>query len=392
MRLEPKCESEACEAVRKAVENRQSLRIMGGGTRSTIGAPVVADVELSSRALTGIVDYEPAEMVMIARAGTPMSEIDAALETGRQRLIFEPLDHRALLGSQGEPTIGGVVATNASGPRRFVAGACRDALLGARFVNGEGEAIKAGGRVMKNVTGLDLVKPLCGSWGTLALLTEVTLKVVPLVEAEATLVLHGLSAGQAAEAMAAAMATSLEVSGAAHLPQTIAATVDGLDGACTLLRLEGFASSVDARCEKLKSALRSFGELSTLPPYASRAVWQSVRNVTPFADSESDPVWRISMAPSRAHEMIAALNEGDALFDWQGGLVWLRLAGDAQVEKVRRLVAQHGGGHATLIRADDDLRASVPVFHPQAAPIAALSERIARAFDPNNIFNPGLMG
>lgn len=387
----PSSEEEAAIIVRDAHDSGTPLEIRGGGTRLGYGGVVEADRVLSSRNLGGIVDYEPAEMVMIVGAGTPMSEIDSALHQGKQRMIFEPVDHRRLFNVEGVPTIGGIVAGNISGPRRFVAGACRDSLLGVRFVNGCGEVIKAGGRVMKNVTGLDLVKPLSGSWGTLGFLTEVTFKVVPQVETEATLVIHGLNAAQAAQAMAAAMATSNDVSGAAYVPAAAMRSLGGSDDDVTLLRLEGFENSVSIRAEKLKSTLSAFGEITTLDLETSSTVWIAIRDCLPFADGTEDPVWRISMPPVEAHKLVAAVDMGDAFFDWQGGLIWLRLQGDPQAKKIRKLVAENGGGHATLVRASERVRRDEPVFHPQAAPVGALSSRIRSKFDPKGVLNPGRM-
>ncbi|HEX5935946.1 MAG TPA: FAD-binding protein, partial [Pseudorhizobium sp.] len=219
MTLTPHTENDAVYVIRNAAAQGRALSIVGGNTRTGSGAD--RHERLSSSALTGIVDYEPAEMVMTARAGTPVAEIEAALAANRQMMSFEPMDHRGVMGTAGQPTIGGVFGANVSGPRRFVAGAARDSLLGIRFVNGRGEAIRAGGRVMKNVTGLDLVKLLAGSHGTLGFLTEVTFRVLPVPETVETIVISGLDDAAASHAMAVAMAMPVEVSGAAHLPQTV---------------------------------------------------------------------------------------------------------------------------------------------------------------------------
>ncbi|MEM1038825.1 MAG: FAD-binding protein [Pseudomonadota bacterium] len=367
--------------------------IRGGATRP-VGKPIQQPHHvLSTSKLSGIVDYEPAEMVMIAKAGTPMAEIEAALAKGRQRMIFEPMDHRALLGTKGAPTIGGAIASNASGPRRIVTGAARDSLLGVRFVNGTGDIVKTGGRVMKNVTGLDLVKLLCGSWGTLGVMSEVTFKVVPEAEAEQTLVLHGLTASEAASAMAAAMATPCEVNGAAHLPAKAAAKLGSFDGhSVTLLRVEGFENSVKIRVGKLMDTLRAHGEMIVKEGSASRQTWRDIRDVEPFDDGTMKPVWRVSVAPMVGHLLVAALGVEDAFYDWQGGLVWLRMDGAPQAQNVRDAVAQVGGGHATLVRASVEERSKTPVFHPQDAAVTKLSEAIRHRFDPANRLNPGRMG
>ncbi|MEL6967124.1 MAG: FAD-binding protein [Pseudomonadota bacterium] len=387
---------EDCAALFKNAESTLPFAVVGGGTRAVGKVLDVPHHTLSTAGLSGIVDYEPAEMVMIARAGTPMAQINAALEEGRQRMIFEPMDLRPLLGTKGQNTIGGVVATNASGPRRFVAGAARDSMLGIRFVNGKGDVIKTGGRVMKNVTGLDLVKLLTGSWGTLGVMTEVTFKVVPVVETERTLILHGLSDADAAAMMAKAMATSCEVSGAAHLPANIAGRLGATAGqAATLLRLEGFASSVDLRAKKLKDLLDHTGEISEQDASASRQMWRDIRDVEPFADATQTPVWRVSVAPMAGHrlvqELTTRLGEIDAFYDWQGGLVWLRLNAGAEADAVRSAVAKVGGGHATLMRASEAVRAETAIFQTEDPAVKTLSEAVRMKFDPFSRLNPGRM-
>ena len=391
----PACEEEAAEIVREAAAKGIHLEIAGGGTKRGIGQIFQADRLLSTAGLTGISHYDPAELVLTARAGTPVAEIEAALAENGQMLAFEPGDWRGLFGANGIPTIGALAAANISGPRRLIAGAARDALLGVRFVNGAGEVIKNGGRVMKNVTGLDLVKLMAGSWGTLGLVTEVSFKVLPRAETETTLVIHGAHEDEAANLMSAAMGTSAEVSGAAHLPESVAKR-SGLDGgSATVLRLEGFPESVAARLGRLKAALRSAANASEMDETASKSLWADIRDVAPFAGTMK-PLWKISVAPLAGHDVAAMILRevrGEAFHDWQGGLVWLQLdeEGDASGGIVRSAVAKCGGGHATLVRAAEDIRAATPVFQPQTAPVAALAERVRTALDPAGIFNPGRM-
>ncbi|ACP24189.1 glycolate oxidase, subunit GlcE [Sinorhizobium fredii NGR234] len=393
--FEPASEEGIASVVRSAAAERVTLAIVGGGTRSGLGNPVRADRTLSTRRLAGIVAYHPAEMTMSALAGTPLAEVEAALAANGQMLSFEPMDHRPIFGTTGEPTIGGVFAANVSGPRRYVAGAARDNLLGVRFVNGRGELIKAGGRVMKNVTGLDLVKLMAGSYGTLGILTEVTFKVLPVPPAAATVVVSGLNDAEAAAVMAEAMAQPVEVSGAAHLPESVRGRfIDGAlpEGAATVLRLEGLAASVEMRAEKLVAALSRFGSRSQLDAGQAKALWAEIRNVKPYADGTARPLWRVSVAPSAGHQLVAALRLQtgvDAFYDWQGGLVWLRMEAEAEAELVRRYVGALGGGHATLVRADGEARARAPAFEPQAPAVAQLSERVRATLDPARIFNPG---
>lgn len=393
-RLQPASEEEAAEMVRAAHDAGRTLALIGGGTKSEIGRPVAADATLTSAGLAGIVAYNPEELVITARAGTPLADIERALAENGQRLAFEPIDHRILLGSSGEPTIGAVAAINNSGPRRIIAGAARDALLGVRFVNGQGQVIRNGGRVMKNVTGLDLVKLMAGSWGTLGFLTEVTFKVLPAPETETTLALDIADDGEAAKAMAHAMASTAEVSGAAHLPEMVAGTL--LDrGAVTLLRVEGFADSVADRIGRLKAIYSGVDGMSEIEREQSRALWRDIASAKPFGRDAGKPVWRVSTAPSRGHEFLMGLRMQaavNAYYDWQGGLIWLCMeGGDVEDGPVRAELNRHGGGHAMLVRARREVRERVPVFQPPAKPVAELSARIRKAFDPKGIFNPGHM-
>ncbi len=394
----PQTEAEACDIVRDHAGRASPLAIVGGNSRAGFGNAVAAENILSSRAMAGIVAYNPAEMVMTAKAGTPVAAVLAALGENGQMLAFEPADHRAAMGTGGEPTIGGVFAANVSGPRRFISGAARDSLLGIRFVNGRGEAISNGGRVMKNVTGLDLVKLLAGSHGTLGFLTEVTFRVLPVAKASATLVVSGLNDAEAAHAMAAAMALPVEVSGAAHLPESVKGRFAGgvlADGAATVLRLEGLSDSVSMRTEKLAAAMAAYGATSRLDGETSRRLWQEVRDIHPYADGTSRPLWRVSVAPSAGHQLVAALRLEtgvDAYYDWQGGLVWMRMEADPEAALLRGYMKALGGGHAELLRATPAARAATPAFEPQAPGVALLSARVKAALDPQGIFNPGKMG
>ncbi len=397
--LSPSSPDDVLAALQWAAGEGTPVEILGHGSKRGIGWPVQAQHALDLSGLTGITLYEPAELVLSARAGTPLADIEALLAQNRQQFAFEPMDHGPLLGgSEGRGTIGGALAANLSGPRRLTAGAARDHILGVQAVSGRGEAFKAGGRVVKNVTGYDLSKLMAGSWGTLAVATDVTFKVLPAAETETTLALRGQLDEDAAAAMALAMGSSAEVSAAAHLPEGIGRRLAGDLGGdpATILRVEGFGPSVAYRIETLKTLLGAAGPLEELPAGRSRALWRDVRDCKPFADGGEKPVWRISMAPSQAHRMVMALRMQaavDAFYDWQGGLVWLRMeAGDAEADIVRGLVRQFGGGHATLVRASADIRARLPVFEPQPPALAALAARVKEQFDPKGILNPGRMG
>ncbi len=386
----PATEGEVQDVVRTARADATPLEIRGGGTRSGLGRPTNADRTLSMAGLSGITLYEPGSMTMVAKAGTPLAEIEAAVAAENQRLAFEPTDHRALYGTTGEPTIGAVAACNISGPRRVQAGAFRDFLLGVRVVTGEGEAIKSGGRVMKNVTGYDLVKLICGSHGTLGVISEVSFKVMPKPEATSVLLIEGLSDARAVAALSAALTTPYDVSGAAHLPK-------GVDGApVTMIRLEGLEPSVAYRADKLREALSDYGEIAIeSDPARTADGWAYIRDARNLADGDG-AIWRLSLKPSDAPKLVATLRDqidvAGAFYDWGGGLVWLKTpdVGDAGAGAIRGALASIGG-HATLVRASDAIRASVPVFQPEAPPLAALSRRLRETFDPDSILNPGRM-
>ncbi|GGA78482.1 2-hydroxy-acid oxidase [Brucella endophytica] len=392
----PRTEEDILEAVQWALSEETPVEIIGHGTKRAIGRPMQVEHTIDLSNLSGVTLYEPEELVLSAKAGTPLAEIEALLDKHGQCLQFEPMDYGPILGGEpGRGTIGGVLAANLSGPRRLKAGAARDHILGVRVVSGRGELFKSGGRVVKNVTGYDLSKGMAGSWGTLGVLTEVTFKVLPAPEMETTLALRGLEDEEAARAMAIAMGSSAEVSSAAHLPVTVTGKViDGaLSGkASTLLRLEGFAPSVRARAEKLKGLLKPAGEMDEIAEDQSRHLWREIRDCLPFADGTQRCIWRVSMTPTEAHKMVAALRLGagvDAFYDWQGGLVWLRMEADPEPQALRRLIAHFGGGHATLVRAPAVTRGTVDVFEPQPPSLAALSQRLKQQFDPKGILNPG---
>lgn len=383
----PSSAQEACAIVREARAGKRTLRIGGGRTRPGFGRPVQADDELSTRALRGILIYEPAEMVLRARAGTPLRDIESVLDSNGQMLPFEPVDHRGLYASAGEPTIGALAACNISGPRRLRAGAARDALIGVRFVNGAGEELSSGGRVMKNVTGLDLVKLQCGACGTLGLLTEVTFKLLPKPEATGTLMIDGLSERVALEAMALALQSPFEVSGAAHV------ATGGVSR--TALRIEHFKPSVDYRLGELSKRLAAFGECRLLGDAQSKEFWTSVRDVKPLA-AHAAAIWRISIRPSAALAYLVALRAAglafESLLDHGGGLVWLAVDANADGgAAVIRTALPSGAGHAMLVRAPDAVRSTVPVFQPLPAPLMKLTAGIKASIDPGGVFNPGLM-
>lgn len=399
--MRPSFDQDAALILKEASAKGVGVEIVGGGSKRGIGRPSSAAHVLSTSMMRGITLYEPNELVMSARAGTPLSDVAAQLARNNQMLAFEPAEYAGVLGTDAQnATIGSVFAMNASGSRRISAGAARDHLLGVRGITGAGNEFKSGGRVMKNVTGYDLVKGVTGGWGTLALMTEVTFKVMPLPAATSTIVLLGLSDDIAIEVLCSAMGTPFEVSGAVHLQLPLAVCLDhtGLRSqgkAITAIRLEASsANSIVYRRDKLAEILRPYGRIHDLDNDNSINFWDEMRRLGFFSQTAAQ-VWRISAAPTDGPKVVAALGrymECNAFYDWSGGLVWAEASptADAGAADVRRVVA-HYGGHATLIRADANVRAGVEVFQPLEPGVLALTKRLKATFDPAGILNPGRM-
>lgn len=371
--INPQSEAELSEVVAQCHASARALEIAGGGTRTRRAASPAA-TPLTTSGIAGVVAYEPGELTLIARAGTPVDQIEQLLAAEGQALAFEPMDHRVLLGSNGTPTLGGVVAANVSGPRRLQAGACRDHLLGVRFVDGRGRVIKNGGRVMKNVTGMDLARLMCGANGTLGILTEVALKALPMAESQQTLAFAGVTPEVAVGIFSAALGTPFEVSGAAFHDGT------------AWLRIEGLTRQVAYRRERLSSLLRDHA-IEIVDETASRQLWRDLRDVRHFAGSDA-AVWRIHVKPTDAPAVLKALAAlgGQASLDWGGGLIWY--AGNAAAAAVRQAA---GAGVAVPVRPGQGPVTDPPAHPPQAPGVAALTAAIRRTFDPAGILNPGYM-
>ena len=384
--IKPRDAKELRQAVEWALNDDVTLDVRGQGSKLALGKPMTCDQVLDLSGISGVVDYAPEELVVTLRAGTPMREVEALLAQRNQMLAFEPPDLGPLLGQEaGQGTLVGAVMGNLAGPRRISAGAARDHLLGFSGVNGRGETFKSGGKVMKNVTGYDLSKLLAGSWGTLAVLDEVSVKVLPAPDQTRTLMLHGLSDELAVKAMCTAMGSPHDVSGAAH--------VDGR----TTLRLEGVAPSVEARLKGLRDLLTTTGatmeELGTLE---SRTLWRDVRDVAPLSSIRDAVVWKISCPPTEGPGIVARIKaqrpSAKVFYDWSGGLIWLALPPSADADhSIVRSALGAMGGHATLIRAAEKVRANAPVFQPQSEALGALAARVKESFDPKRLFNPGRM-
>jgi glycolate oxidase FAD binding subunit len=398
--VRPATEQELQRILTEASGSGSPVEVMGSGSKRAVGRPAQAALSLTTSSMTGISLYEPTELVLSARAGTLLTRVEEELAGQGQMLAFEPVDLGPVLGVEpGHVTMGALLATNLSGARRVASGGVRDHALGLRAVTGAGQPFRAGGRVMKNVTGYDLTRGLSGSWGTLAVLTEVTFKLMPVPEATGTLVLFGLEDEIAVEALCTAMATPYEVSGAVHLQQALAArlwhaSTRAQQKAVTAIRVENFSRSVAYRTGRLKDALKPYGEVHQLDHTGSLAFWDELRQLSILQQSDA-PVWRISTAPRSGPKVVAAITrymDCRAFYDWSGGLVWAEVlpAADAGAADIRRVMAAHGG-HATLIRAEPPVRAGVEVFQPLEPSLAEISRGIKAVFDPAGILNPGRM-
>ncbi len=399
--MAPADEAGVAQAVAAAHDAGEPLLVYGRGTKAAMLRPVQAARSLSTRNLRGIPLHAPKELVLSARAGTPVAEIESALGEAGQHLIAEPPDLSALLDGDarnpqtgGAQTLGGVVASNLSGPRRIAWGAMRDHVIGVRFVNGTGEVLRSGGRVLKNVTGLDLCKLLAGSHGTLGVITEITLKVLPAPERGGTLALPGLGAEAGVAALAAALGSPFSVSAAAYLPAPAAARVPEvawLGGPVTLARIEDFSASVAYRTGRLRQALAGFATAELLDDAASRALWRAVRDARPLAAAPEDAIWRVSVRPSRGQAVLEQAARAGALgfLDWGGGLVWLAGPATEGAHAAISAAAGAAGGTWMLLRAPAALRATLDVVPPEPPPLAAITRRVKAAFDPKGILNPG---
>jgi glycolate oxidase FAD binding subunit len=403
-KFDPATTEDVRAIVADALASKTSLEIAGNGSKRAIGRPVAMDYVLSTARLSGVTLYEPDELVMRAGPGTPMNQIRLQLEQHGQMLAFEPPDYGPLLGGAADAgTIGGIIAGNLAGPRRIKAGAARDHFLGVEAVSGRGEIFKSGGRVVKNVTGYDLCKLMAGSWGTLCVMTEVTVKVLPAPEKTRTVLVSCPDAATAIGAMTRALSSPHDVSAAAWMPVPAAARsgvsyVSAANEALAAIRIEGIGASVDARCAALRDELAAFGGIEELHSHNSVRLWDEIRDVRLLGeDTEKgdDAIWRISVPPASAPDLLDRLRAGldlDTFLDWGGGLIWARVSGmmDAGSYVIRRAMASTGG-HALLVRARADQRMVEPVFHPEAAGVRRLTRNIKEAFDPAGILNPGRM-
>ncbi len=406
----PATAAEVQDAVAGAVAERRGLEILGGRSKRLLRMPINSAALLDMRAVAGITDYDPDELVLTARAGTPLVEIEGALGERQQMLAFEPFDHGPLFGAApGRATLGGIIAANVSGSRRLSIGAARDHILGFTAVSGRGEPLKGGGAVVKNVTGFDLPKLMAGSWGTLAVLISITMRVLPRPRAETSVLFRGLSDQAANRLMSAALALPAAVAAAAHLPSSGATAASC---ATTALRLEGFGPSVDARCRELLRVLAPMAAGEAVTAEESGAFWRGVRTLDALP-REGHLLWRISVPPALGWRVGESLASSGVryVYDWGGALVWAAVPetavrgegapdNGARAEGVQangariRAVARSLGGHAALIRAPPAMResllATAPAVPDGVQGLKVLHRRLKAAFDPHGILNPGV--
>jgi glycolate oxidase FAD binding subunit len=393
--VKPTSEAQIADAIRAAAEKKESFEIVSCGTKRAFGRPIEAGTILDTSALSGIVKYEPEELVISARAATPVAEIEAALAEKRQMLGFSPADWGPLFGAKASSgTLAGVISGNACGARRVKAGAVRDHVIGCRFVNGAGEAIKAGGPVIKNVTGFDVPKLMCGAFGTLGVLTEVTLRVSPLPSRVAALAVRA-DPEDGLRVLREAMRLPLDPTGLAYIPDVFPAGehtagphVAVSDGAA-MIRVEGNSRPLNDKLDMLRAHFASH-ETIVLDDEAARSLFRDVDNCGLLAASDS-AIWRLCVPPSEAQPALAAAKPDHWYADWAGGLLWLGLAATPSIASRLRAITARVGGHATLMRGSADARGKLDVFEPEPPARATLSRNVKNAFDPSGVFNPGRM-
>lgn len=367
------------DALADAIRAGARLEIRGGGSKTDFGAPREATI-LDMRGFSRVIDYDPAELVLTVGAGVPLSQVHALLRSEDQMLAFDPWDQGLLYGRPGITTIGGVVVAGVAGPARVTTGGARDHLLGFTAVSGRGEAFVGGAKVVKNVTGYDLPKLMAGSWGRLAALTQLTLRVLPRPRSITTLAADDLSPRQAHAIMTRALGSNANVSAAAHIPAVLR---DGRS--LTILAVAGFEPSVMARCASLSALFAADHPLRPLEQEGAASAWDAVRHARPLT---GDILWRVHVRPSSVCDLIALLEPYGVrwLMDWGGGLLWVE--SDAQDGMVRS-IASAAGGQATLVRARPEMRTHVPALHPGAPSVVALEARVRAAFDPRGVWETG---
>jgi len=394
----PETEAQVRDLVRWAAGAGKTLALRGLDTKAQFGHAVTTDCVLSLHRLQGIAAYEPSELMLRAAAGTPLAAVEAALAEHGQRLAFEPPYLGRLYGVDNPGSIGGVFLGNLAGPRRFVAGAARDHILGCRAVNGRGETFKTGGAVIKNVTGYDLAKLLTGSWGTLSVVTEICCKVLPAPDTAATLALPGASRREVLECIAALAGSPWEITGLACFPEKTVPAFRrelGLEGELGLARLEGSPASIRERIAAMERAGLLTAVHQVFEAEVSGRIWRAVRDVEVFAgDSRATAVLKLSIPPASLLDVTRVIDQlggCEWYADAAGGWLWVAICQGSSEDKIsalRREIAAVSGS-AVLYRAPPAIKRHVGIQPPAPAALAALTQRIKHAFDPYNLFNPG---
>tara|TARA_B110000438_G_scaffold270846_1_gene288288 strand:- start:1293 stop:2561 length:1269 start_codon:yes stop_codon:yes gene_type:complete len=402
----PENEKEVADIIKKHYKSGKAIEIVGSGSKRKIGKPIQCEKILNFSKLEGIIEYLPEELYIKVKTGTKIDKIENELTKNKQQLAFEPIDFGYLfLGKSNCGTAGGHVSCNISGPRRFKSGSIRDHILGFRAVNGRGEIIKSGGTVVKNVTGYDLSKLICNSYGTLAALTEITFKVLPAAPESKTLIIHNLDLSFSTQYLEKAISTPVEVSGASFLPvdpicnscemnikDTIKLNDLKYEGSMTAMRLEGSKKSIDERMKNLKKELNvSNKSISILDTFQSEIFWKKIRNLEIFSATKNNII-RIVIPPSECCKLIYELPKNFKYFlDWGGSLIWMEACELTEhiFESIRKKVVKHGG-YLSMIKNSDYLPYVEDVFTIDRARFN-ISQNIKKSFDPKRILNPGKM-
>jgi len=402
----PSNEKELSDFIKKFYKSNTPIEIIGSGSKKEIGKPLQCAKILNLSKLDGIIKYLPEELYIQVKACTPIKKIEEELKKKKQQLAFEPIDFGNLLsGKSNYGTAAGQVACNISGSRRFKVGSVRDHVLGFRGVNGKGEIIKSGGSVVKNVTGYDLSKIICGSYGTLVVLSEIIFKVLPMPEESKTLVIHDLKMETANYLMNEAISSSYDISGAVFLPlgpKISGCTMDvektfklndlKYGGPLTAIRIEGSRNSIDERAQNLIDdfKIREFN-LSILEKIQSEIFWNKVRTLEFFSSSKNNII-RIVLPPSQTVQLIYQLSGKFKYYlDWGGALIWMEASelSEEMFESIRKKVVKHGG-YVTMIKNSNNLPYVEEVFTINRSRFD-ISQNIKKSFDPKRILNPGKM-
>jgi glycolate oxidase FAD binding subunit len=384
----PASEADAAAIVADAYDRKRMLAVEGLGSKRAMGRLCEPSGVLKLALLDGIVAYEPDELVITARAGMKLSDIEASLAEKNQCLAFEPSNWS--LDPTAEATIGGTVAAGVAGARRVVMGGARDHLIGFRAINGTGSIFKAGGRVVKNVTGYDLPKLAAGSFGTLFALTEVTLRCYPRTAVPTSVVITDLSVEQGCRLLRKAVASPWEATGFCYLPR---AALDRLDmegerpESLTAIRFEGSSHSMAARAQGFLQALAPEGKI--LSDACLPLLWSEIAQLKPFR--RANILWRVSVPPAVAPHALKLFRPDCFAVDWAGGLLWIEHNEPSLTANEVQAIARDLEGHAMLFHGPDEMRRTSAIFAPLDEATTALMQRLKQAFDPGGVFNPGRM-